>query len=129
MLFATLVAASLVTPVSAEAATAWPPAADQAGASLRHMSVQQKRARIHPLVTTANECIARTVVADPRYATVTVADAFNDLIVDSVPSCINAVRALIDTHDRLFGEGAGEAYFMGPYLDALPGAVQLRRGN
>jgi len=35
-----------------------------------------------------------------------------------------AMRALIDVHDRLFGEGAGETYFMGPYLDALPGAVK-----
>ncbi len=54
------------------------------------------------------------------------AGGFNDLIVESVPLCIHAVRALIDTHDRLFGEGAGESYFMGPYLDALPAAVQER---
>lgn len=73
---------------------------------------------------TANECIARTVATDPRYTTVVLAGAVNDLIVESVPSCINAVRALIDAHDRLFGEGAGETYFIGPYLDALPGAVQ-----
>ena len=124
MLFATLIAASLVVPVSADPGTAWPPAADQAGAGLRHMSVQQKRAVIHPLVTTANECIARTVTTDPRYVTVVLAGEVNDLIVESLPSCMNAVRALIDAHDRLFGQGAGETYFMGPYLDALPAAVQ-----
>jgi hypothetical protein len=33
------------------------------------------------------------------------------------------VRALIDGHDQLYGEGSGEQFFMGPYLDALPGAV------
>ena len=131
MLFATLVAASLVMAASADAGAAWPPAADHAGAALRHLSTQQKRAVIHPLVTTANECIARTVATDPRYTTVALAGAVNDLIVESVPSCINAVRALIDAHDRLFGEGAGETYFMGPYLDALPGAVreQLKRAK
>ncbi len=48
----------------------------------------------------------------------------NELIVQSVPSCLASIRALIDAHDRLFGEGAGETYFMGPFLDALPGAVR-----
>ena len=44
--------------------------------------------------------------------------------MELVPSCVDAVRAMIDAHDRLFGEGAGESFFMGPYLDALPDAVQ-----
>ena len=30
---------------------------------------------------------------------------------------------MIDTYDRLFGSGSGEAFFMGPYLDILPAAV------
>jgi len=30
---------------------------------------------------------------------------------------------MIETHDRLFGQGSGEAFFMGPYLDTLPRAV------
>ena len=33
------------------------------------------------------------------------------------------MRALIEAHDRLFGEGTGEAFFMGPYLEILPKAV------
>jgi hypothetical protein len=33
------------------------------------------------------------------------------------------VRALIEAYDRYFGEGEGEAFFMGPYLDVLPSAV------
>jgi hypothetical protein len=27
---------------------------------------------------------------------------------------------MIDAHDRLFGAGSGEAFFMGPYLEGLP---------
>jgi hypothetical protein len=47
----------------------------------------------------------------------------NDLIVESMPSCVEPVRSMIDAYDRLFGEGAGESFFMGPYLDTLPAAV------
>jgi len=33
------------------------------------------------------------------------------------------VRAMIYAYDRYYGEGSGEAFFMGPYLDVLPKAV------
>jgi hypothetical protein len=31
---------------------------------------------------------------------------------------------MIDAYDHYYGEGSGEAFFMGPYLDVLPKAVQ-----
>ena len=40
-----------------------------------------------------------------------------------LPACVERVRAMIDTYDRLFGSGSGEAFFMGPYLDVLPAVV------
>jgi len=123
MLFATLVAALLVAP-TATAVASWSPLGDRAGAHLRHLSPPQKRAAIGPLMNSANECIARKVSTDPRFTTLAHAGGVNELIVESVPSCLDAVRAMIDAHDRLFGEGAGESFFMGPYLDALPGVVQ-----
>ena len=30
---------------------------------------------------------------------------------------------MIEAYDRYFGDGEGEAFFMGPYLDVLPIAV------
>jgi hypothetical protein len=33
------------------------------------------------------------------------------------------VRMMIEAYDRYFGDGEGEIFFMGPYLDLLPGAV------
>ena len=51
------------------------------------------------------------------------AAALGDLIVASMPSCVTPVRAMIDAYDRYFGQGTGEAFFMGPYLDVLPKAV------
>ena len=70
----------------------------------------------------ATECIARTVAADPRFRQGPHTE-LGDLIVASVPSCVGPVRAMIDGYDRYFGDGTGEAFFMGPYLDALPAAV------
>ena len=62
------------------------------------------------------------VIADPRYGDKT-GTALGELIVDSVPSCIKPVHAMIDAYDRYYGEGIGEAFLMGPYLDVLPKAV------
>ena len=89
------------------------------------MSVDQKDAAVRPLVSSATECIARTVSADPRLPMSSGAE-FNDLIVESVPSCVDDLRSMIDAYDRLYGEGAGETFFMGPYLDGLPAAVTTR---
>jgi hypothetical protein len=85
------------------------------------MSLQQKSAAVQPLLRSATECIARTVNADPRLRQQ--GNDLGDLIVDSMATCMPYVRAMIAAYDRYFGEGAGEAFFMGPYLDVLPTAV------
>jgi len=86
------------------------------------LTVQQRMAVTEPLVRSATECIVRAVVRNPRYGTES-AVAINDLIVASMPACVTPVRAMIDAYDRYYGEGTGEAFFMGPYLDVLPKAV------
>jgi hypothetical protein len=86
------------------------------------MSPQQRIAALQPLMRTATECIARRVATNPRFPETPPLDR-GDLIVASMPSCVGQVRAMIDAYDRYFGEGEGEAFFMGPYLDVLPTAV------
>jgi hypothetical protein len=85
------------------------------------MSAQQKSAAVQPLLRSTTECIARTVAADPRFRQP--GSDLGDLIVDSMSTCMPHVRAVIAAYDRYFGEGTGEAFFMGPYLDILPTAV------
>lgn len=85
-------------------------------------SAQQKHVAMGPVLRSATECIARAVAADPRFAGA-IAPNLGDLIVDSMPACLAPVRALIEAHDGYYGPGTGKAFFMGPYLDALPGAV------
>jgi hypothetical protein len=113
MLVAPLFGTALLVAVSAEPLNN---AGDPA-----HLSLQEKMAATDPLVRSATECIVRAVAADPRYASKQA--ALGDLIVASMSTCVTPVRAMIDGYDRYYGDGTGEAFFMGPYLDLLPKAV------
>jgi hypothetical protein len=114
MILAPLAAAALVISVATS------PMTDPNAAA--PISAQQRSAAIAPLVRSATDCIARSVNADPRYRKQDT--DLGDLIVDSMTICLAQVRALIAGYDRYFGEGEGEAFFMGPYLDVLPTAVE-----
>jgi hypothetical protein len=87
------------------------------------LTLQQKNTATSTYVHSATECIARTVAADARFHKDDPAANLAELIVDSVPNCVGPVRAMIAAYDRYFGEGFGEQFFMGPYLDVLPEAV------
>jgi hypothetical protein len=95
-----------------------------------HMSTQQKNAAVRPLVRSATECVARTVSASPQFERASANGDISELIVDSMTSCGDAMRAMIDAYDRYYGMGSGETFFAGPYLDVLPAAVHklLDRG-
>ncbi len=116
-----LLAASLIVPVAVDRSVQWPQ--PERGTVL---SGEQKDATTRPLVSSATECIARTVTADPRFPVAARGAEFNNLIVESVPPCVDALRSMIDAYDRLYGDGAGETFFTGPYLDSLPDAVTTR---
>jgi hypothetical protein len=88
-----------------------------------HLSDRQKQTAMQPYLRSATECVAKAVAADSRFTERKSAGDFGDLIVDSMPNCTTPVRAMIDAYDRYFGDGTGEAYFMGPYLDELPVAI------
>jgi hypothetical protein len=105
-------------------AVATGPLDDPSGA--RSLSTQQKNMVTQPLVRSATDCIVRAVIADPRYNVKDAAELgseISDLIVDLMPSCIAPVRAMIDAYDLYYGEGSGQAFFMGPYLDVLPKVI------
>jgi hypothetical protein len=114
MILAPLVGASLLVAVATD------PRDEVTGAA--NLSAQQKTAATQPLVRSATDCIVRAVVANPRYGQLPEAQ-LGDLIVDSMPSCVAPVRAMIDAYDRYYGDGSGKAFFMGPYLDMLPKVV------
>src|SRR5262245_23346814 len=115
MILGPLVGLSLVISVAVESGTQVSP-----GRMRTTMTDQQKNQVMQPLVRSATECILRAVTTHPRIqASIKDADV-RDLIVESMPSCADSMRAMIDGHDELYGEGSGETFFMGPYLDMLP---------
>src|SRR5438105_10259735 len=76
---------------------------------LTHWTPREKSAATQPLVRSATDCIAHAVFADPRYHANDSAELGN-LIVDSMPSCVASVRAMIDAYDQYYGDGSGEAF-------------------
>jgi hypothetical protein len=120
MLLAPLFGAALIVAVATD------PLNDSTGNA--NPSAREKLAATEPLIRSATQCIVRAVIADPRYGGKPHAP-LGDLIVDSMPSCLTPIRAMIDAYDRYYGEGAGEAFFMGPYLDVLPKAVATGAKN
>jgi hypothetical protein len=118
MILAPLASASLVVTVAIGSATHTPRSDMEVPESMYGKSVA-----VRPLVRSATECVARTVASDPRFHTVAKTGDVNELIVESMSACTPAMRAMIDAYDRYFGRGMGETFFLGPYLDRLPGAV------
>ncbi len=126
MMVGTIVGLSLVVSVAVE-----PNHTSLSDTAARmQMSSQQKEAVIQPLMHSATDCIVRAIAADPKFKSSMQPGDVNELIVLSMSVCIDPMRAMIDAHDRLYGEGSGYAFFMGPYLDVLPAAVSRQvRGN
>lgn len=119
MIAGALFGLSLVATVAVEPAQPlW-----ESGSPRTQMSLAQKNAVLQPLMRRATDCIVQAVSADPKFHAAVQPGDLNELIVASMEACLGPMRAMIETHNRLFGEGSGEAFFMGPYLEILPKAV------
>lgn len=119
MIVTSLLGLSLVLNVSLDAQMPMPAGAP----AWAQISERQKESTLLPLVLRATDCIVRKVSADRRYTNGIRSVDINDLIVDSISACARPVRAMIDAHNRMYGNGSGEAFLLGPYLDVLPAAV------
>jgi len=91
--------------------------------SVAALSFNQKQAATRVYTRSATDCIAQSITSDSRFRRDDPTSHLSDLIVDSMPKCLGPVRAMIDAFDRSFGNGAGEEFLMGAYLDILPDRV------
>ena len=119
MIVTSLLGLSLVLNVSLDTQMPMPTGAP----AWAQISVRQKESALLPLVLRATDCIVRKVSADRRYNNDIRAADINDLIVNSISACARPVRAMIDAHNRMYGDGSGEAFLLGPDLDVLPAAL------
>jgi hypothetical protein len=114
---AALLGLSLVVNTTLESVDLAP---DAHAKSVSRMTPEQKFATLRPLIRSATDCVVHAITADPRFRVSAAGAGMNELIVASMTPCADAMRTMIDAHDRLFGAGSGETFFMGPYLEGLP---------
>jgi hypothetical protein len=113
MLLNTLVSASFV----ALAATGSVP--DSPGAV--KLSNAEKAAVVQRVVNHATDCVVRQIEASDKTL-----ESLGEQIVAAMPPCAATMRAMIDSFDANYGEGTGEAFFTGSFLDVLPQVVSKR---
>jgi hypothetical protein len=86
------------------------------------VSGAEKTAIVQTYINRATECVVHAVesneVLEPQ--------RLGEFIVAAMPSCVDRMRAMIESFDRAYGEGAGEEFFSGSFLDLLPIAVSRR---
>ena len=87
------------------------------------LSVRQRDAALLPLVQRATECILHGIAAGPRELDHARAEEIDGLIVEAMFGCRRQLRAVVNAHDRMYGDGSGEAFVRGPFMDVLPAAV------
>src|SRR5262245_21029780 len=95
-------------------------------APVHQLSLQQRNAATQAYVRPVTDCIASSVTANARFRKEEPTANLGDLIVEAVPQCLEPVRAMIAAYDHYFGEGTGQDFFMGPYLDVLPNVLVKR---
>lgn len=91
------------------------------------LSEAQKR-KIHlPYVRAATNCFARAIIASPEATRLARSVQWGDAVLSTAKGfCQAEVGTLLSTHDQLYGQGTGQAFFVGPYFSDLPRALGNR---
>jgi hypothetical protein len=84
-------------------------------------SKAEKAAVVQRLVNHATECVVNEVRAGANAS-----DDLGERIVAAMPTCAETVREMIESFDANYGEGSGETFFSGSFLDILPQIVSKR---
>jgi hypothetical protein len=105
-------------------------AAPQQAFDSRATTIAGKNAAVRTVQRDATECVYKSM-RTPAVSTHASSPntAFGDRIVEAVHMCTTEMRSMISAYDRQFGEGEGERFFMGPYLDLLPTMIEERLRN
>jgi hypothetical protein len=88
------------------------------------LSGLEKAAAVQVFVRRATDCVVQAVERDATGAAEP--ESIGDLIVAAMPACADRMRAMIESFDRNYGEGSGEEFFSGSFLDLLPTVVNKK---
>jgi hypothetical protein len=85
------------------------------------LSKAEKAAAVQRVVNHATECVVNEV----RTGTYP-SDDLGERIVAAMPTCAETMRTMIESFDANYGEGSGETFFSGSFLDILPQIISKR---
>src|SRR5215510_5397979 len=81
------------------------------------LSKAEKAAAVQRVINHATDCVVREIRAAKSTANL------GDQIVAVMPVCAETMRTMIESFDSAYGEGSGETFFSGSFLDLLPQVV------
>jgi hypothetical protein len=84
------------------------------------LSSTEKAAAVQRVINNATDCVIREIRAARS------ADNLGDQIAAVMPFCAETMRAMIESFDANYGEGSGETFFSGSFLDLLPQVVSRK---
>src|SRR5262245_20717651 len=95
------------------------PAPDRAESA--KLSNAEKAAVVQRVINHATDCVVHQI----RASTQSTQD-LGEQIVAAMPTCAETMRAMIESFDTTYGEGTGETFFSGSFLDLLPQVISRR---
>src|SRR3954470_9534586 len=86
----------------------------------------QKREFNRSYVQAATDCIARAIAADNVAMGHALGERWSEAVVATGATCREPLARMTAQHDRLYGEGTGDAFLKDSYFSDLPRALMLR---
>ena len=86
----------------------------------------QKREFNRSYVQAATDCIARAIAADNAAMGHALGERWSEAVAATGATCRDPLARMTVQHDRLYGEGTGDAFLKDTYFVDLPRALLLR---
>jgi hypothetical protein len=86
----------------------------------------QKREFNRSYVQAATDCLARAISANSLAMSHALGERWSEAVAATGATCREPLARMVAQHDRLYGEGTGEAFLKDTYFSDLPRALMLR---
>jgi hypothetical protein len=86
----------------------------------------QKWKALLPFVRATSDCFANSIQSEPTLLEAYQQNRLLSLVAAKGAMCLPVVERMIAEHDRIYGQGTGQAFFKGPYASDLQRAISVR---
>ena len=88
--------------------------------AIRQEKREREQRRLNLLQQMTTSCVIQVMRKYPHKREA----SFTDRITEAFPHCAKYTQSFVREFDRVYGEGQGKEFFLGPYLDDLPRIIQ-----